>query len=145
MSELPRGTSRMSDTKLTWDVIPALDGTEPDRNFGRDPDVQRAYADHRAKLSAKGETLDAYVGRRILCGYKYAVCPNKFPYAADPSIAQYIVWCAPDEPHNFTVAKNIFYMATGVPPSQCVVMRNRVGRRSIPTIPHYHIFCRRKD
>lgn len=97
----------------------------------RTPLVQREYDLHRQRhFDLHGHILDTYLHDR-----DFVIVPNMFPLHLAKGISQHILWMRKGV--KLDVAAHV---ATHFRPKRTVLFENPDVWKSIPTIPHHHIF-----
>jgi Protein of unknown function (DUF3605) len=133
---------------LTFGDLMAYDGRPPGGGLPRKGNVNVALGQYRAKLRAKGLTLDQEIMRLITERHrdeKYVIVVNLFPYDVADDIGHLVVWMNPmlvGEPDEAEVRR---YVADGLNGGPFVLYENLPGNRTVPGVRHFQLFVRKRD
>lgn len=107
-------------------------------DFSREKHIEKEY--NKVKYDSYKRIMK-YFDKNII----YSFRPNKYPYHLENSLNHYILWFNPYFIfHNHFLANYI--VKTNLPKdTDFVIWRNPLIKRSIPSIPHYHVIWKYKS
>ena len=110
----------------------------------RTQDLEQQYKSHTQRVLAAFPTMSHYIREKILANTSgLHLTLNKFPYNLQPDITHFVLWNPDDSPLDHC---RCYIHAQFSPNFFDVCLRqNMPHHRSIPDIPHYHVFIRRKS
>ena len=110
----------------------------------RTPHVEQLYKAHIARVLATFPTMSHYIRDKVLANTTgLYLTLNKFPYDLEPNVSHFILW----NPQNAPLHHCKYHIHTQFSPTffNICLRQNLPHQRSVPDIPHYHIFVRRRQ
>lgn len=120
----------------------------PTSAFCRKDSVEEKYIKHGSEIKKAGG-VETYLKKKYLQdGVDYTMTLNNFPYDMEDGINHYVIWFQLDRFSDFNnpgeVKKIIkkYEQDSGVEFQDTVFFQNIERLRSVPGIPHIHVFAR---
>jgi len=106
--------------------------------FVRIPNVHNEYENHKKNHnSIKDHIIKSYLHNNL----KWNIVDNRFPYYIDKGISHKVLWINPTVQINKDKIDTIIKRYTDSQNySKYIYFQNIGNLRSIPEVPHYHIF-----
>lgn len=129
---------------LLWkDIIKYHQNPPQTSIFSRLPETQLKYDNHRKSCGPiKDHILNKYLYNRL----KWNIVDNKFPYHLQENIKHKVLWIYPSIKLNKDKVDTIIKQYTlSHKYNNYIYFQNIGDLRSIPEVPHYHIFIHAND
>ncbi len=135
---------------ISWSFISQFNFTNPPRIvLGRSDDVNTRYKQDCLMIKENGGVKKHLEKKYLSWGNDYHMTLNNYPYFMEDGIVHYVIWFKGDkfDRYNNPISiKNIVkdYMAKNNVNSkyQYIFYQNIEALRSIPSIPHLHVFLK---
>ena len=139
-------------TALTWSLVKQFGFTNPPQIvIGRSPEVYIKYveAGQIIKETGNGGIKTHLMSKYLSNGNDYCMTLNNYPYYMEDGICHYVIWFKGDKFDRYNNMGNIEdiiqkYMEHNNIDVDCeyVYYQNIEALRSIPSIPHLHVFIK---
>ena len=133
----------------SWDFLKQFHFSNPPTSpFNRTEEVERSYMLHGAEIKKEGG-VEPYLKKKYLSSeVKYNMTHNNFPYDMEEGIIHYVIWFKLESFSDFNnpieVSKIIqkFKEDNSLEIQDTVFFQNIERLRSVPGIPHIHVFVK---
>ena len=137
-------------TAIPWTYMKQFNFTNPPKKLlGRKKSVEEKYTKDSLIIKKKGGTTKYLTERFLSNGNDYCMTHNNYPYYTEDDVVHYVIWFVGStfERYNnpFTIEKIIddYKIENNISEeSEYVYYQNIEALRSIPSIPHLHVFIK---
>lgn len=123
----------------SWAQLRELDCSIMTWSLPRDTHVCEAY-NKKCQEPNFAKTFRTEITEHLACS-DYWLRVNDFPYIVDTNVIHRVFWFKP-EAYTMAEAKQVILDTTGLTSDNIVVCCNVMHLKSIPELPHYHVFLR---
>ena len=139
-----------TQTAISWEFIRQFNFTNPPRIvLGRSEDVDSKYKEDSKIIKANGGAFKHLTKKYLSNGYDYNMTLNNYPYYMEDGVVHYVIWFKGDKfcrYNNSSAIENIvrdFIDRNDINSrNDYVYYQNIEELRSIPSIPHLHVFIK---
>ena len=133
----------------SWDFMKQFNFSNPPTvPFCRNHTVEENYSKHGANIKKSGG-VEFYLKKKYLSGDNdYNMTFNNFPYDMESGIVHYVIWFRLEKFGDFNNAEEVrkiikkYQEDNSVQFLDTVFFQNIERLRSVPGIPHIHVFTR---
>jgi hypothetical protein len=137
-------------TSITWSFIRQFNFSNPPKIvLGRSEDIDTKYKEDIHIIKANGGALKHLTKKYLSNENDYNMTLNNYPYYMEDGVVHYVIWFKGDKFYKYNnppAIENIIkdYITHNNIYSRCdyVYYQNIEELRSIPSIPHLHVFMK---
>ena len=139
-----------TQTAISWEFIRQFNFTNPPRIvLGRREDVDSKYKEDCQIIKANGGALKHLTKKYLSNGNDYNMTLNNYPYYMEDGVVHYVIWFKGDKFYRYNnisaienIVRDYINMNNIDSGSDYVYYQNIEELRSIPSIPHLHVFIK---
>jgi hypothetical protein len=137
-------------TAITWTYMMQFNFTNPPKKLlGRSEEIEKKYSRDCQIIKKNGGT-EKYLKKKYLSnGNDFCMTHNDYPYYMEDGVKHYVIWFTGrtfDRYNNPSTIERIiedFKVGNNISEeSEYIYYQNIEALRSIPSIPHLHVFIR---
>jgi hypothetical protein len=137
-----------TQTAISWEFIQQFNFTNPPRIvLGRSEDVDTKYKEVSHIIKENGGALKHLTKKYLSNGNDYNMTLNNYPYYMEDGVVHYIIWFTGDKFYRYNnspaienIVRDYININNINSESDYVYYQNIEELRSIPSIPHLHVF-----
>ena len=138
-----------SEMPYSWDFIKQFNFSNPPTSpFCRNDSVEKDYGRHGSEIKKSGGVEQYLKGKYLSGDIDFTMTLNNFPYDFQSGIVHYVIWFRLEKFSDFNnpgAVKEIirkYQEDNNVEFKDIVFFQNIERLRSVPGIPHIHVFAR---